>query len=283
MSTTSEMKQVVAQVPTSFPLEEMIKKSVKTLGEALPSHMNSERLVRIALTTLRMNKELYKCTPESFMGALFQSAQLGLEPNIEGQAYILPFNNKRKKADGSWHTIKEASFQIGYKGYVDLFFRHQNSISLDMQKVHENDNFDYSYGTGSFLRHKPALKDRGAVIGYYAVAKMAHNAHVFKFMSLDECMEHGKSHSKCYNKTEGTFYPNTPWATNPDAMCLKTVLIQLMKLLPKSIEIQKALAMDETIKTRISPDMFESADEAVWEQEEEVKASPSPEPNQKEK
>ena len=47
-------------------------------------------------------------------------------------------------------------------------------------------------------------------------------------------------------------------------MCKKTVLIQLMKLLPKSVELQKALAMDGTTKTQIRPDMFEVKDETNW-------------------
>ena len=47
-------------------------------------------------------------------------------------------------------------------------------------------------------------------------------------------------------------------------MCKKTVLKQLAKLLPKSIELQKALAMDSTTKSRVSLDMFEVKDETNW-------------------
>jgi len=267
MANQSDVAKMAEKKPELKPIEKMIKQSILTLGEALPKHMNSERLVRIALTTLRVNPSLYSCTPESFMGALFQSAQLGLEPNIEGQAYIIPFKNNRKKPDGSWHSVPEAQFQIGYKGYVELFYRHQNSISLDMQKVCLNDKFDYSLGTTPFISHKPAMQDRGEVIGYYAVAKMAHGAVVFKFMSKDECLEHGITHSKCYDKNKGEFYKNTPWAKSFDSMCLKTVLIQLMKLLPKSIEIQKAISADETIKTQIAPDMLGLKDEANWDEQ----------------
>lgn len=263
MANQNEAAQQLQQVKQPKTITQLIKDSVGTLGEVLPQHMNSERLVRIALTTMRLNPKLYECTPDSFMGALFQSAQLGLEPNVEGQAYILPFNNKRN-IDGQWKTFKEASFQIGYKGYVELFYRHEKAISLDMQKVCENDVFDYCYGTDSFLKHRPALKDRGETIGYYAVAKMADGANTFKFMTVDECMDHGRQHSKCFSKKDGKFYDNTPWSTNPDAMCLKTVLMQLMKLLPKSIEIQRAISMDETIKTKIDVDMADVKDETQW-------------------
>lgn len=263
MANQNDLKKQVITSPSQVDIRSLIQKSSEELGKALPSHMNPERLVRIALTTLRLNPELYKCTPESFLGALFQSAQLGLEPNIEGQAYILPFNNRRKQGN-DWTMVKEAQFQIGYRGYVELFFRHQSSLSLDMQEVREKDRFEYMLGTNSYLNHTPAMKDRGEVIGYYAVAKLKEGASVFKFMSKDECMEHGKKFSKCYDKKENKFYEYTPWSTNPDAMCKKTVLMQLMKLLPKSIEIQHAINMDETIKTKVAPDMMNIPDGTDW-------------------
>ena len=267
-----------AMATKSVTIPDLIKKSVGELGKALPSHMNAERLVRIALTTLRMNPELYKCSPESFLAALFQSAQLGLEPNIEGQAYILPFNNRRKIGN-EWKTIKEAQFQIGYKGYAELFYRHEKAMGLDMQKVCANDIFEYELGTEAYIKHKPAPTDRGETTGFYAVATLSNGAKLFKYMSKEEAINHAKQYSKTWiteewdNKLrkkvpiEPHFHKSSPWATNPDAMCMKTVLMQLMKLLPKSIEIQRALAMDETIKTKVDMDMFKVPDNTDWDRE----------------
>lgn len=247
MTQVEKTKKALAKVQT-MDIATLIQKSAAELGKALPAHMRPERIVRIALTTLRMNPNLYKCNPQSFLAALFQSAQLGLEPNVEGQAYIIPYG-------------ENAQFQIGYKGYVELFFRHQSALSLDMQEVRENDDFDYQYGTESFIKHRPALKDRGEVIAYYAVAKLKDGASLFKVMSKDDCLDHGKKHSKNFSS------PTSTWKKDQDAMCKKTVLIQLMKLLPKSIEIQKALAMDETVKTKVAADMFEVKNEVDYEAE----------------
>jgi len=269
MAKLNEVKKAVTTT-NKTDLPTLIKNSVGELKKALPQHMNAERLVRIALTSMRLNPELYKCTSESFLGALFQSAQLGLEPNIEGQAYILPFNNRRKFGERDYRTIKEAQFLIGYKGYAELFYRHQSSISLSMEIVKEGDDFDFALGTDSYLKHKPAEKDRGEARGYYAIAKLKNGAVLFKYMTKDECMEHGKKYSKCFDKKKGEFYDYTPWKTNPDSMCLKTVLLQLMKLLPKSIEIQRALAMDETIKTKVDDDMFQVPDVTDWNHEPEA-------------
>lgn len=268
--------QIATQKPVIKDIPTLIQKSVKELEKAVPNCMSAERLCRIALTTVRLNPKLADCTPESFLGALFQSAQLGLEPNVEGQAYLIPYNNK-KCIKGKWKTVKEVQFQIGYKGYIELFYRHSNAVSLDMHTVYENDSFDFEYGTDPYCRHKPALTNRGEVIGYYAIAKMKNGGNLFKFMSKDECIEHGKTHSKCYITREYDeeakqykevtphFDSNSPWAKDPNAMCKKTVLIQIMKLLPKSVELQKAIAMDNTTKSKINADMFNIPDETNWE------------------
>ncbi|MCR5266769.1 MAG: recombinase RecT [Cyanobacteria bacterium RUI128] len=257
-----------------------INKSVDELGKALPKFMDAERLCRIALTTIRNNPKLAECTQASILGAIFQSAQLGLEPNIEGQAYIIPYTNSKKvkNEDGKtvWVKKTEAQFQIGYKGYIELFYRHGSAISIDMHTVYENDVFEYNYGTNRYLNHCPKLGDRGKAIGYYAIATLSNGGNVFKVMSRKECIEHGKKHSKTYitnkynettkryEKCEPHFDENSPWVTDTDSMCKKTVLIQLAKLLPKSVELQKALAMDNTTKSQISEDMFNIPDETNW-------------------
>jgi len=241
---TKKIEKSLAVNDKPIGLKAMIQQSAKELERALPSHLNADRIVRIALTSIRLNPELSNCTPESFLGSLFVLAQIGIEP-IAGRAYLLPFNNKRKIGN-EWKTIKEVQAIIGYKGLIELFYRNDAALSIDTQAVYANDDFNYEYGTDSFLKHKPTMKERGEVIGYYAVAKMRGGASVFKYMSKDECMKHGKTHSKTYNKKSNEFSTFSPWVKEPDAMCKKTVLIQLSKLLPLSVEIQRAISVDET-------------------------------------
>ena len=256
MNNVTEIKNAV-QTRKTKTIPELIEASVKELGKALPKQMNAERLARIALTNLRLNPKLAECTPQSFIAALFQSAQLGLEPGIEGQAYLIPYENS-KNINGQWVKVKEVQFQIGYKGYVELFYRHPQSSTLSMNKVCENDLFEYELGTNQKIKHVPALHNRGEVIAYYAIATMSDGNKIIKIMSKEECIEHGKTHSKGFDSK------NSNWIKEQDAMCLKTVLIQLMKLLPKSIEMQKALAMDNTTKSKVKEDMFEVKDETNW-------------------
>lgn len=82
----------------------MLEQMKGQIQKALPSMVSSERFQRIALTAFNGNAGLQKCEPVSFIAAMMQSAQLGLEPNTPlGQAYLIPYGNK-------------VQFQIGYKG-----------------------------------------------------------------------------------------------------------------------------------------------------------------------
>src|SRR3990167_2357663 len=121
MANQTDVKNAIIKSEAVTTIQSMIEKSASELGRALPDHMKPERLVRIALTCIRLNPALAECTPASLLGALFTAAQIGIEP-IAGRAYLLPFNNKRKIGN-EWKTIKEVQFVMGYKGVVELFYR----------------------------------------------------------------------------------------------------------------------------------------------------------------
>jgi len=260
------------------PIEILIEQNKSKLEQLLPSNMSIQRLMRIIISVIKQNPKLASCTQASLLGAIFQSALLGLEPNVEGQAYIIPYSNTRT-IKGKRTKVTEAQFQIGYKGYIELFYRYSAALSIDMHTVYKNDVFEYSYGTEPVLKHCPILGDRGEAIAYYAVARLSNGGSVFKVMTKQECLAHAKEHSKTYItmewsdeqnryvKCEPHFTKDSPWVTDFNAMCKKTVLIQLAKVLPKSIELQRAIAMDNTTKTTIQSDMYSLPDETDWSSE----------------
>ncbi len=168
---------------------------------------------------------------------------------------------------------------MGYKGLADLFYRHEKAVQLAWGIVHANDEFDYEYGTNAMLRHRPAKENRGAAIGYYVIAELQGNAKPFQYMTFDDCMEHGKKHSKTYDKEKNMFYSSSPWVTSPDSMCLKTVLIQLSKLLPLSVELQRAIAVDETSREYRAGigDALDLPDTTNWTEEPAQLPAPDPE------
>lgn len=198
------------------------------LARALPRHMSADRLARIALTEVRRTPLLAKCTPESFAGALLTCAQLGLEPGVSGEAWLLPFRNGKT---GQY----EVNFIIGYPGMCKLFWQHPLAASLDAGVVREGDEFDYAKGTSAFLHHKPA-DERGRPLKYYAVATLSSGGSHFVVMTPED-IEAIRVRSKA--KDDG------PWATDHDAMAMKTCIRQLFKLLPRSAEMSTALAAED--------------------------------------
>ena len=234
----------VKKASPSKGMEQLLTKMGGQIQKALPSMVSCERFQRVALTAFSNNTKLQQCDPMSFIAAMMQSAQLGLEPNTPlGQAYLIPYG-------------KQVQFQIGYKGLLELAQRSGKIKTLYAHEVRENDTFDIDYGLNQTLIHKPLLKgDRGEVIGYYAVYHLDAGGNSFIFMTKDEVLEHAKRFSKKYN--------SGPWQTDFDAMAKKTVIKQLLKYAPLSIELQKATSMDETVKTEISDDMSLVKDEGI--------------------
>ncbi len=216
---------------------EFIEAMKGEMARALPKHLNADRMARIALTEVRRTPLLARCTQQSFGGALMTCAQLGLEPGVSGEAYLLPFRNTKK-------GCYEVQLIIGYQGMAKLFWQSPLARSLDAQAVYENDDFDYAYGLDPLLLHKPSLGgDRGNAIAYYAVARMSGGGSAFIVMSPAD-IEKIRERSRA--KDDG------PWKTDYDAMARKTCLRQLFKLLPRSPELSRALTQDEAVRTDMS-------------------------------
>lgn len=268
MAKQEELKKALEIAPRVVSIFSLIESKQKELQKALPDGMNAARMVRIAQTSVSLNSELANLPPESnrsLLGAIFTLAQIGLEP-VAGQAYLMPFKNKDKV---------EVQAVIGYKGLKELFYRHSSAVSLDMHIVKANDEFAYQYGSNAFINHREAKGDRGETVGYYAIAKLKGGGELFRYMSKEDAMEHGRRHSRSF-KSEFS-----PWQKEPDAMCLKTVIIQLAKLLPMSVDLQRAISADETIRDYrpgVAPlDIPAKEWEAVDEETGEVIPPPSPE------
>jgi len=219
-----------------------LERMAPEIQRALPKHLDADRLARIAMTTIRQTPKLLDCNVQSLLAAVMQSAQLGLEPNILGQAYIIPYG-------------KEAQFIIGYRGMIDLARRSGHIESIYAHPVYDQDEFDYEYGLEPKLRHKPAMGDRGEFIGAYGVAKFKDGGYHFEFMPKSE-IDKRRGRSKAKN--------SGPWVTDYEEMACKTVIRHMFKYLPISIEIMKQVEYtDETVKHEIMPDMTESPDVIV--------------------
>jgi len=222
-------------------VKEYIAAMQPQIEKALPKMISVDRFTRIALTAVSSTPALAKCDPMSFVGALMTSAQLGLEPNTPlGQAYLIPFKNNKK-------GITECTFQLGYKGLIELAHRSGEMQSIEARCVYENDDFEFEYGLHGKLEHKPAMKDRGDLIAVYATYHLVNGGYGFEVMSVDDV----KAHARKFSKTSGF----GPWVDNFDEMAKKTVLKKLLKYAPLKIEVMQAVAQDGTIKKDVDEDI----------------------------
>lgn len=236
---------------------DIIQSMEKEFKRALPEQVGVQRFVRVAITVVRTNPNLMKCDGMSIVAALMQSAQLGLEPNTPlGQAYVIPYKNKRI-INGQTTWVDEAQFQIGYKGLITLALRTGEYKAIYAHEVYANDEFEYSYGLDKNLHHVPADEPIGEPVKYYAVYHLKNGGYDFVVWSKTRIDYHAKKYSKAVQKDH-----NSPWKTDYDGMAKKTVLKEVLKYAPKSIEFAQQLAADETIKREVpeNSDMSEVID-----------------------
>ncbi|MFR4872948.1 MAG: recombinase RecT [Dialister invisus] len=243
---TNQMQEA-QQKDTS--LKGLIKAMEPEIKKALPSVITPERFTRMVFTALSSTPKLQQCTPQSFLGAMMQAAQLGLEPNTPvGQAYLIPYKNK---------GIQECQFQLGYKGLIDLAYRSGEIKDIQAHEVYENDVFEYEFGLEPKLKHIPATHDRGEIIMYYAVFHIVNGGYGFEVMSKEDIINHAKKTSQSYDSSY------SPWAKYFDEMSKKTVIKKCLKYAPIKTDFVRALSSDETIKSTITEHMADEPDETV--------------------
>jgi recombination protein RecT len=226
--------QAQAAKQTDNPtVAQLIERMKPEIARALPSHMDPDRLARIALTVFRQTPQLAKCDPNSFLGALMTCSQLGLEPGPLGEAYLVPYG-------------RNVTFIPGYRGLIKLAWQSGQLKNIAAHVVHEDDDFDYAYGLEPYLRHKPSLTSEGKVIAVYASAVLNNGGSAFVVMNVKQVEAiRGRSASS----------KSGPWVTDWDAQARKTAVKQLIRWLPLSTEMRglaTAAQLDGTTRDDVS-------------------------------
>ena len=218
----------IARAESPIVLALQAPASLQQLALALPRHLNAERFARVAITEVRRNPDLLACDAASFMGALVQAAQLGLDIGSGlGHAYLIPFqNNKTGK--------KDVQLIIGYRGLIELVRRSGLVRRLSAHVVYAGDTFDYSFGTDEFIRHVPCGETAFAKITHaYAIAEFKDGARQMEVMQrreIDAIRDRGRR--------------NKVWDSDYSEMARKTLIRRICKFLPISPEIADAMTIE---------------------------------------
>jgi recombination protein RecT len=235
LQTTSQQPAVVQWLASPSTLAQ--------LKTALPSHFPAERMARLALTAFRTNRALQNCSPASVMASIMSAAQLGLEPHVQGQCYLVPHGN-------------ECTLIVGYQGLLDLIRRSGQVKSLAARVVYASDAFSVSYHTTPPFTHQPNLRrdEKDQIVGVYCHAILTSDEHVFEWMSAADV-------NAIRNRARAG--KSGPWASDWSEMARKTVLKRAAKYLPKSVSLVDALDITDRAEAPAYVDATQQAPVAV--------------------
>lgn len=243
----------------------LLDKRKGEIAKMLPKHLTADRLLKVATIAATTTPALAKCDVPSLVAAIGQCAQMGLEPNtVLGHAYLVPFNTKRK-VGGVDTWVNSVQVIIGYRGLIDLARRSGQIVSISAHEVCERDTFAFEYGLFEKLKHIPAMKDRGEIIGFYAVAKLVGGGHSFEFMSREQVEEIREASQGYQQAVKFKKEQSHPWRKHFAEMGRKTAIRRLAKYLPLSIEMADALAIDGKVAEAPALDDGKTVDgEMTW-------------------
>jgi recombination protein RecT len=205
-------------------IKQLLESRAGEIAAALPRHIDPRRMIQVALGALRTNPALLECTQTSLLSAVMSASQLGLElDGVTGQAYLVPYG-------------RDVTLQIGYRGMIDLARRSGLISSISAHVVKEGDFFEFEYGITEKLRHIPKAAPDAPVSHVYAVARFKDGGFAIEVLSHDD-VEAIRRSAKSGSRG--------PWQTHWAAMARKTAIRQLFKYLPISVEVARAVTIDE--------------------------------------
>jgi recombination protein RecT len=226
--TTDRLRAVATGNKADTPVAKFsgfLDKLKPQLEVALPRHLKADRMARLALTAFSTNADLQQCTPQSIAASIMTAAQLGLEPGVNGQGYLIPYKGT-------------CTFVPGWKGLVDLVSR-SGRATVWTGIVYPGDAFDYQLGDAPFCRHVPGDGgDDGAQFTHvYAIGRVRDAS-----MAVIEVWTRAKvqKHLKQFNKVGGRHYALKD-ENNFEMYGRKVALLQVLKYMPTSVELANAI------------------------------------------
>jgi len=111
-------------------LQSLLLQSRGQIVKYLPRHLDADKMIYVALETVRADSFLRQCEPQSIVQAVLEASQLGLMlGNKLGHAYLAPRREKKT------NTLK-CLLLIGYRGFIALAHRTGKVSSIHPAMVH---------------------------------------------------------------------------------------------------------------------------------------------------
>lgn len=240
-------------------LPDLVREMAPEFEKASPKGVEAAQVVRDVLTAISQNQRLRECEPLTVLGGAMTMAQLGLRVGVLGHGWLLPFRDRNGN--------QQAQLIIGYKGMVELVGRSGLVADIGVHGVHQGDVDDGRFAMGfengqRIFTHRPDWwGDRGTLLGWYGAAQERGAAiyTVTEPWSIARMEAHRDAFAMA--KKDGRIVG--PWRDHFESMAKKTVLLDLVKLLPKSTDVARAIEADNSVRVDLTPGGIEHAEPVI--------------------
>ena len=210
----------------------------KMINNTLKDPARVRRFVSSITSAVATNPMLQECDPATILSGALLGESLNLSPSPQlGQYYLVPFNNTKK-------GCKDAQFQLGYKGYVQLALRSGYYKRLNVMAVKQGELKSWNPLTEEItldLMEDEIARENAPSIGYVASFEYLNGFSKTIYWSREKMEAHALRNSKGYAAKKGYTF----WEKHFDAVAFKTMLRQLIsKWGVMSIDLQSAFEAD---------------------------------------
>lgn len=231
----------------------------KLINNTLGDPKKAQRFVTAISSAVATNQSLQECDSFSIINSALLGETLNLSPSPQlGQYYMVPYNDKKKG--------KVATFQLGYKGYIQLAIRSGQYRSINVIDVKEGELLKYDRLSETVELSFIDDEDERAnlpTIGYCAMFELVNGFRKVIYWTYSKMLNHADKYSMAFDKKKlqllndgkvpqaDLWKYSSFWYKDFDGMAFKTMLRQLIsKWGIMSIELQTAFENDMTFKDK---------------------------------
>ena len=242
---------------TAYLTQDAVKKQINSVVGG----KNGTRFISSIVSAVQVTPALQECTNPSILSAALLGEALNLSPSPQlGQFYMVPFDNKKK-------GVKEAQFQLGYKGYIQLAERSGYYKKLNVLAIKEGELIHYNPLDEEIeveLIEDDVLREETPAMGYYAMVEYENGFRKTMYWSKKKMLAHAEKYSQAFKRNGGAkslelleqgkipekemWKYSSFWFKDFDGMAMKTMLRQLIsKWGIMSIDLQTAVDKDMAV------------------------------------
>lgn len=242
---------------TAYLTQDAVKKQINSVVGG----KNGTRFISSIISAVQTTPALQECTNPSILSAALLGEALNLSPSPQlGQFYMVPFDNKKK-------GCKEAQFQLGYKGYIQLAERSGYYKKLNVIAIKEGELIKYDPLNEEIevdLIDDDVVRENTPSMGYYAMFEYENGFRKIMYWSKKKMLSHAEKYSFAFSRNGGAkslelleqgkipekdmWKYSSFWFKDFDGMALKTMIRQLIsKWGIMSIDLQTAVEKDAAV------------------------------------